>query len=125
MPRWILLIDDDQDNRDLLREYLELAGYKVISCGSAAEASAVLAEQGRPCVVVTDVRLPDTSGLVFVEQMRAGAHYASTPVIFVTGTDPRTLGHLVDPVLTKPFDLEVLSRLIAERYGQAAGAEDR
>lgn len=122
MSRWLLLIDDDEDNRELLKEFLELGGHSVVSCGSAVEANAILAQRGKPCVVVTDVRLPDTSGTVFVEQLRSRRGFANIPVIFVTGTDPRTLGHLEDPVLTKPFDLEALTRLIAERCeGPAAG----
>jgi CheY-like chemotaxis protein len=114
MSRWLLLIDDDQDNRELLSEFLELGHHVVMSCGSAAEADSIIEQRGRPCLVLSDVRLPDTSGTEFVERLKARPGFEKTPVIFVTGADPRSLGPLSDPIFVKPLNLEALSQLVSE-----------
>jgi len=115
MTEWALIIDDDTDNRELLAEFLESAGYPVVSCASAGDAEKVLDARGRPGVVVSDVRLPDMHGPTFVAGMKTRPGFENTPVIFVTGAQAAGLGALTDPVLTKPFDLDVLMGLIS-RY---------
>lgn len=112
---WALIIDDDTDNRELLSEFLELAGYLVVSCGTAADADKIMDARGKPGVVVSDVLLPDMHGPTFVGQMKRRPGFEDTPVIFVTGASPNTIGTIVDPVLTKPFDLDLLLNLVSQR----------
>lgn len=116
MDRWVLIIDDDRDNRELLAEFLQTDGYTVVSCGTAAEANAILDGRGKPSVILADVLLPDMKGTTFVEGMRTRAGFADTPVIFLTGLDSRTLEDRPEMVLTKPYDLEELMRLVSQRY---------
>jgi CheY-like chemotaxis protein len=113
MSGWALIVDDDEDNRELLVEFLELAGYPVASCGSAADADRILDARGKPGVVVSDVRLPDMNGPTFVDAMKRRPGFEDTPVIFVTGAQGNELGTLADPVLTKPFDPEVLVKMVS------------
>ena len=115
MSTWALIIDDDTDNRELLSEFLELAGYPVVSCGTAADADKILDVRGKPGVVVSDVLLPDMHGPTFVGHMKRRPGFENTPVIFVTGVQPSTIETIVDPVLTKPFDLDLLLNLVTER----------
>ncbi|MES1206762.1 MAG: response regulator [Pseudomonadota bacterium] len=115
----MLIIDDDQDNRDLLAEFLAADGYPVVSCGTAAEANGVLDRRGCPSVVLSDIMLPDMRGTDFVEGMRTRPGFSATPVIFLTGVDARTLTDRPERILMKPYDLEELMALVSQEY-QAA-----
>ena len=127
MTGWALIIDDDKDNRELLAEFLELAGYPVAACGSAADAEKILDTRGKPAVVVSDVRLPDMHGPAFVDNMKSRPGFENTPVIFVTGlhADASALESVEDPILMKPFDMDVLMGLVSRYCGPMATAIDQ
>jgi CheY-like chemotaxis protein len=120
MTPWVLVIDDDQDNRELLAELIESAGYEVASCGSGIDAATVLDKRGKPCVVLADVLMPDMHGTAFVESMKRRPGFEDTPVIFVTGANPSTLAHIEATVLRKPYDLDVLLDLVSRHCGSDA-----
>jgi CheY-like chemotaxis protein len=113
MSPWVLIVDDDPDNRELLVEFLESSGYRTFSCGSAAEADKILDARGRPGVVLTDVVLPDISGTTFVKAMKTRPGFEDTPVIFLTGVHPSRVERTGEPVLTKPLDLDALMHIVS------------
>lgn len=117
---WVLIIDDERDNRELLAEFLEMAGYGARTCGSAAEAYGILEAEGVPCLVIADVRMPDIDGPTFVEALRQRPGFADLPVIFVTGMDVGRLGSLREQVLAKPLDLEALMEIVDRHCGANA-----
>lgn len=110
---WILIVDDDVDNRELLAEFLEYAGYHARTCGTGREAHAVLDEWPHPCLVLADVHMADIDGRTFVQQLRRREGMADLPVVFVTGVDSTRLGPMREAVLTKPVDLDVLVKLVS------------
>lgn len=113
-PRpWVLIVDDDADNRELLAEFLEYAGYPSCTCGTGKEAHAVLDERDPPCLVIADIHMADVDGRAFVEQLRRREGMAELPVVFVTGVDAARLGPMREAVLTKPVDLDVLVKLVS------------
>ena len=111
----LLLVEDDADNRELMRELLEDMGYLVRSAGSAGEALS-LAAAFPVDLVITDVGLPDLGGLELarrLQDIRRGL-----PIVVVTGFDLSRQGNLPEvTVMMKPVDpreLEgLLSRLLA------------
>jgi CheY-like chemotaxis protein len=117
---WVLIIDDERDNRELLAELLEVAGYGARTCGSAAEAHQILATEGMPCLIIADVRMPDVDGPTFVDMLRRRPGFAELPVIFVTGMDVGRLGNLREQVLAKPLDLEALMEIVDRHCGADA-----
>src|SRR5690349_8261177 len=119
MSSWVLIVDDDADNRELLAELLASVGYEGVTCGSADEAERVLDSRGRPSVVIADVRLPDRQGPRFVADLRSRQGFAETPVVFVTGTSPDRMAKLDDPVLVKPVDLDELVTFVARHCAQS------
>jgi DNA-binding NtrC family response regulator len=76
----VLVVDDEQEIRDLLRKFL--AGYRTLTAGDGGEALAVL-ESHHVDVVILDLRLPDTSGLELLRLLRD--RYAGVEVIMMTG----------------------------------------
>jgi CheY-like chemotaxis protein len=112
----VLLVEDDEDNRELMTEVLEAAGYEVLAASSGAEGLKALSERSVD-VVVTDVGMPGMGGL---EMARAAKRIApSVPVVVVTGYSERdditsARGHEVDAVLVKPVDPDALAAVVAQ-----------
>ncbi|MFT3916737.1 MAG: response regulator [Anaeromyxobacteraceae bacterium] len=109
-PLRILLVEDDDDNRELMAEVLETSGWEVVSAATGQEGLKVLSEQA-VAVVLTDVGMPGMGGLEVARAAKAIA--PSVPVVVVTGWADRddiarARGHEVDAVLVKPVDPEAL-----------------
>ena len=85
----ILVIDDENVIRELMREILERAGYDTIGAGTADEALDLLADN-EIGLVVSDIVMPGLTGLELLEEVRA--RRPSLPVILVTGR-----GHVREP----------------------------
>jgi CheY-like chemotaxis protein len=118
----VLLIEDDGDLRDGLREWLALEGL-VVACGSNGEdALRILGEGLRPSAILLDLQMPGMDGAEFRRRQLRDPGIAQIPVVAFTG-DPmsastmRALG--VDTVLAKPIRpgkiLDALER--AQRHG--------
>ena len=118
MPsRHILLVDDEEDIREVAALSLEtVGGWRVSSVGDGAGAIAMaLAE--RPDAILLDVMMPDLDGPMTFERLQADARTRDIPVILLTakaqGTDQRRFAALgVAGTLTKPFDPMMLSAQI-------------
>lgn len=117
-PRTILLIEDDVELRRLLTTTLERDGYDVVPTASGEEALDWLglclvdgSLEHVPALIVSDLRLPDLSGLEVVEGLRAAV--AAVPVILITGfpseeTYAEAFALGAARMLAKPFDLDEL-----------------
>ncbi len=111
----ILLIDDDPDLGDMLRDYLGRYGFEVRTAAAGSEGLARLGQEAVDLVIL-DVRLPDDDGFEVLKRLRA---QSTVPVILLTGLDDRSdrvvgleLG--ADDYLGKPFDpRELLARIRA------------
>ena len=112
----VLLVEDDDDNRELMSEVLETAGYEVLCAAGGAEGLKALSEQPVD-VVVTDVGMPGMGGL---EMARAAKRIAPrVPVVVVTGYAERddiarARGREVDAILVKPVDPDSLAAAVGE-----------
>ena len=111
----ILIVDDDREIVDLLREFLERNGYAVDSAANGREGlSRIVA--ARPDLVLLDIRMPDMDGMRALQL--AQAIDPTLAVIMVTGNEDIELARetlragAVDYV-AKPLDLEYLTRAVA------------
>ena len=124
MAATVLLVEDERKLRDLVRSYLERAGFTVLSTGSGAEAI-TLAASASPDLVVLDLGLPDIPGEVVAGELRAAG---SVPVLMLTAKsseDDRIRGLELgaDDYVTKPFsprELVLRVQAILRRGGPAA-----
>ena len=127
-PETIFVVDDDSRFRDLLRDLLEEAGYRVLTLDDGAAAVEAAAEE-RPAVVVLDVNLPRLNGYEVCQRLRERFD-PELGIIFVSGerteSFDRTAGLLLgaDDYLAKPFDpSELLARVrrISRRHADGNG----
>ena len=77
----VLVVDDDADIRDILGRALSLEGYDVGFAENGRDALDALGSQPRPCVVLLDLMMPVMNGIEFLDNVRADAALAETPVI--------------------------------------------
>jgi CheY-like chemotaxis protein len=80
----ILLVEDDDDSRDVLRELLDQEGYPVLAAESAQAALAIL-ETALPALVLLDLRLRDADGRVVLRHIRGNERLAETAVFLISG----------------------------------------
>jgi len=111
MGRRILIVEDDEAMRELLRLHLSSAGYTVeIAEDAIAAGYAVL--KGAPDLIVCDVAMPHMDGLEFVAALRSDKTLPNVPVIFLT-SDAEAEGRARQELgaadyLAKPVRLEAL-----------------
>jgi PAS domain S-box-containing protein len=111
----ILLVDDDEDLRDIAATYLRDLGYTVLACNSTESATALVRTLRRLDLLITDVFMAGASGAVLA--MRLRADWPGLPLLFITGADHGP--ELADEtVLRKPFDLAALGSAVLERLGR-------
>ena len=115
MPK-LFIIDDHDDTRELLAEWLRIDGYDVAEFPRAEEALAA-ARESVPAAVITDLMLEGMSGLELVTAVRADPALAELPVIACTGRSDQRQAAGFTKVLVKPIVPENLSTLLREILG--------
>jgi DNA-binding response OmpR family regulator len=111
MPR-VLVVDDEPDFIELLREFLTVKGYEVIAASNGEEALRKVKED-RPHLILLDVRMPKMNGLEVLKQVREIDHEVG--VIMVTAVNEEETGRQALKLgafdyITKPLDLKYLER---------------
>ena len=116
MSARILVVDDDDSIRELLRLHLSAAGYEV-QVAEDAIAAGYLVLKGPPDLIITDVSMPHMDGFEFVAALRADGALPRIPVIFLTSMEDgdargRELGAV--GYVTKPVRADRLLSLVAQ-----------
>ena len=112
----ILVVDDDENIRDLLRMHLTSAGYEVQVAPDAIAAGYVIL-RSPPDLIITDVNMPHMDGFEFVAALKADTSLPRIPVIFLTSVEDgdargRELGAV--GYVTKPVRADRLLSLMAQ-----------
>jgi two-component system chemotaxis response regulator CheY len=105
----ILVVEDEAESRDTLRELLELEGYTVKTAADGRAALEVL-ETIEPCVVLLDLVMPVMDGWQVIDRLRADGRLAKMNVLVTTSAKHRAPADL--PVLEKPLNLDKLIRIV-------------
>ena len=112
----MLIVDDEAESRDLIREIVESSGY---AAAEAVDGTDGLAQAQRihPDVILLDVRMPGLDGYEVCRGLKENPETMTIPVIFVTGVQDAPLNHLAFQVggvacLTKPLRREALVAVI-------------
>jgi CheY-like chemotaxis protein len=112
---FILIVDDDEDIRETLREILEDEGYLVRVAANGADALATLAESQKPCLILLDLMMPVMDGYRFRTEQVKHADLASIPVIVITaGGAVRTKELAVTMIMPKPLSVQQLVAAVGQ-----------
>jgi CheY-like chemotaxis protein len=115
----VLLVDDDPDIRQVLRDRLESLGYRVETAGNALEAILAI-DQSLPNGILLDFMLPAIDGLQVLREVRR--LYPMLPVVIITankdeGFAARATAAGADDVLFKPIDNEHFKKAVQRCFG--------
>jgi DNA-binding response OmpR family regulator len=111
-PERILVVDDNETNRDILEARLKANGYKVLHAGDGEEALAV-ARRCLPDLILLDIMMPKLNGIEVCRQLKADPALPFTPIVLVTAKSDSQdvvdgLEAGADDYLTKPIDQKTL-----------------
>jgi two-component system cell cycle response regulator DivK len=115
----ILYVEDNPDNRLLVRRILMAEGFRVVEAGSATQCLDVL-QLEKPNLILMDINMPDLDGYSLTAQLREEGNLNGTPIIALTanvmrGDRERSLEAGCDGYIQKPIDVDLLPRQI-EKY---------
>lgn len=113
MGNKILLIDDEAGVVDMMKDYFELSGYRVMTAYSGTEALKKIESQ--PDIILLDINMPDIDGLTVCRNIRK---HIACPILFLTArieTEDKIKGFSAggDDYIVKPFDLDELGARVA------------
>ena len=122
MAASILIVDDDESIRELLRLHLSSAGYDV-RVAEDAIAAGYMVLRSPPDLIISDVNMPHMDGFEFIEALKSDKTLPSIPVIFLTSVEEgdhrgKSLGAV--GYITKPVRADRLLSLVAEHVAGGA-----
>ncbi|HVF45234.1 MAG TPA: response regulator [Pyrinomonadaceae bacterium] len=120
----ILVVEDDDVERELVRMTLEREGHRVTVADNGARGFELALEE-RPDLIVTDVWMPTADGVYLIRRVRSTPELASTPILvttgFGTGSASVSLGQGADAFEPKPLDPDSLRETVRRLLGVAPG----
>ncbi len=122
----ILITEDNEKNRKLMREMLSVTGYQTLETETAEEGIRV-AQESRPALILMDLQLPGMDGIAALAVLRADPRTKAIPVIAVTASAmthnrPRILAAGFDGYQTKPINVKEFLQLVREVLDRPGGS---
>jgi CheY-like chemotaxis protein len=122
----ILLVEDNDKNRKLVRDVLTVKGYRLVEA-ETGEDGVRLAQEHHPALILMDIQLPGINGIEALRQLRADAATAAIPVVAVTAsamTHDRQaiMAAGFDAYQSKPISVRPFLELVREVLDRPAGA---
>jgi two-component system cell cycle response regulator DivK len=125
----ILIVEDHEKNRRLVRDVLQFKGYQTLEAETAEEGIRLAQESG-PALILMDIQLPGIDGITALGRLRADPRTANIPIIAVTASamthDRQKImaagfdGYQTKPINVKEF-LEAVRQML-DRFGGNRGA---
>ena len=118
MTKAILVVEDQEDSRRIMRDLLTSAGYEIIEAITGEEA-VTAAEAHQPVLILMDIQLPDFDGYEATRRIKANPALRQIPIIAVTsyalsGDDVKAFDAGCDAYVSKPFSPRALLAKIRE-----------
>jgi len=119
-PRTVLVVDDHEDNRRILRDLLRNAGYEVVEARTGEDGVAT-AKARTPDLILMDIQLPGIDGYEATRRIKADDALRRIPLIVVTsyalsGDDTKALAAGADAYVAKPFSPRAILAKIREYF---------
>jgi two-component system cell cycle response regulator DivK len=118
MTKRILVVEDEEDNRQILRDLLATSGYEMVEAKDGEQALAAV-DQHRPDLILMDIQLPIMDGYEATRRIRANPANKRIPIIAVTsyalsGNESIALAAGCDAYVPKPYSPRELLAKIRE-----------
>ena len=118
MSKRILVIEDQEDNRQIVRDLVTASGYELIEATTGEEGLEV-ASRERPDLILMDIQLPGIDGYEVTRRIKANPKLRKIPIIAVTsyalsGDDKKAFAAGCDGYVTKPYSPRLLLAKIRE-----------
>ena len=118
MSKRVLVVDDHEDNRRILRDLLTSAGYEVLEAVTGEQAVAE-AEARVPDLILMDIQLPGIDGYEATRRIKANPALRAIPLVVVTsyalsGDDAKALAAGADGYVSKPFSPRAMLAKVRE-----------
>ncbi|HEU4594193.1 MAG TPA: response regulator [Pyrinomonadaceae bacterium] len=116
-PPTVLVVEDFEDNRFMMRRLLEMSGYRVVEAVNGKQA-VEKAQSERPDIILMDLSLPMLDGLAATRQIRAHDGLGKVPIVAVSAHDSadfhaEALAAGCNEYVTKPIDFDQLVQLLS------------
>ena len=118
MSKRILVVEDQEDNRKIMRDLLSANGYGLVEASDGTQGLAA-AEREKPDLILMDIQLPGMDGYEVTRRIKANPALKKIPIIAVTsyalsGDDEKAFAVGCDAYVTKPFSPRLLLAKIRE-----------
>jgi CheY-like chemotaxis protein len=113
----VLVIDDEEDVRETVRDVLSDLGYDVATANNGRDALTLLEESDLPCLILLDLAMPVMNGWEFLREVEGSGRWAAVPVVIASahsGPHPPA-GR---PLLPKPIELQELVSTVEQHCGR-------
>ena len=119
----VLVVEDFEDNRFMMRRLLEMAGYEVLEATDGEQAMSLAAER-RPALILMDLSLPRVDGLAATRRIRQHPEMGHVPIVAVSAHDSadfhaEALAAGCNDYIPKPIDFDQLDALLLRVLGDA------
>ncbi len=120
MEKTVLIVEDDPKNLKLLRDVLEMFGYRSLEATNGRE-GVELAMERKPDLILMDIQMPVMNGLEASKLLKADPETKTIPIIALTGYamkgDERRTGDAgCDGYLSKPYDIMALEKEVGKFF---------
>jgi CheY-like chemotaxis protein len=106
----LLIVDDDDDVREMLAAILELEGFRVVTAADGRQGFEAMKTLPRPCAALLDLRMPVMNGWETIEALRADGRLGEVPIVICTSAPADAPQGFA--LVTKPVDLpELISKV--------------
>ena len=118
MSKTILVVEDQEDNRQILRDLLGASGFAMLEAENGEEALASVAKQ-RPDLILMDIQLPVMDGYETTRRLKSNPETKGIPIIVVTsyalsGDETKARASGCDAYVTKPYSPRALLAKVRE-----------
>jgi two-component system cell cycle response regulator DivK len=120
----ILIVEDNEKNLKLIRDYLQFKGYVTIEAGTG-EAGIVLAREQQPSIILMDVQLPGIDGMQAMKSLKSDPVTQQIPIIALTsfamsGDQEQFIKEGFDDYISKPINIKEIPEIVNKYIGDVS-----